>query len=165
VTAFEWFDGGGENIPAKSGGILMADKHEHGQGAAKRYTAIAGILAFAAVILSPVAAAYASRSQPGEQAVRSVDMARVITRHGEWIEVEDEPLLGVIDEMNRRSKRKLIVDRSDPRLKSLRVTGRFKTDRPERLLQYIRGAGIEVWTTKDGDGNIVLRLRGEPSSS
>lgn len=101
-----------------------------------------------------------SYDETGLMGVRRVNVAQAVSWREGRIQVSDEPLLNVIDEMNRHSKRQLKVDRSDRRLRNLLVTGRFKTGRPERLVQYIRNAGIRVWVTKDGEGNVTLRLRG-----
>jgi len=161
----------------------MAEKYKHGQRVVKRLGLVyaearpadsrrgrrrpglpvaaiqAGLMVLTTVILTPVGAAHASHGEGGAWNLQYVQLARVITRQGEWVEVKDEPLLGVVDEINRRSERKLKVDRKDPRFRRLKVTGRFKTDRPETLVQYIRAAGIPVRVTKDRDGNIILRLR------
>lgn len=101
-----------------------------------------------------------SYGESGMGQVREVDIARVISwRKGRMV-VTNEPLLNVIDELNRHSERKLKVDRSDPRLRKLLVTGQFTTGRPEVIVEYLRSAGIRVWVTKDSDGNISMRLGG-----
>lgn len=105
-----------------------------------------------------------SYGKSGLSEVRHVNIERATAwRHGR-INVVDVPLLEVIDEMNRHSCRKLRVDRTDPELKRLLVTGQFRTGRPELLVQYIRAAGKRVSTMKDAQGNIILRLRGSTST-
>ena len=110
--------------------------------------------------------------QPGERIsydhgglmdVQQVDIDRAISWREGRIVIENEPLLDVIDEMNRHSSRQLEVDRKDPRLKTLLVNGQFKTGRPQALVEYLRAGGYKVWVIEDSRGNITLRLRGEPS--
>jgi transmembrane sensor len=95
--------------------------------------------------------------------VRKVDIGRAISWREGRIVVDEEPLLDVIDEMNRHSNRQLEVDRSDPRLKTLKINGTFKTGRPEALVDYLRAGGYQVWSKEDARGNITLRLSGERS--
>jgi ferric-dicitrate binding protein FerR (iron transport regulator) len=138
-------DGGAENAP--------------GRFVRMRRGAGGGILAAAAALLMLTAGgAEAARTAGGEYAV-----ARDMSWKDGRLTVIDEPLLSVIDEMNRHSERKLKVDRSDPQLRKLLVSGQFRTGRPEVLVEYIRAAGIKVWVTRDSEGNITLRLRPESS--
>ncbi|MFP4003630.1 MAG: FecR family protein [Alphaproteobacteria bacterium] len=95
--------------------------------------------------------------------VQEVNAERAVSWRKGRIYVVDKPLLDVIDDMNRHSGRKLRVDRSDPRLKRLLVTGQFKTGRPELLVQYMRAAGHDVTAIRDGHGNVTARLRGAGS--
>ncbi len=92
-----------------------------------------------------------------------VQIAAIIREEGR-ISVENEPLLHVIDELNRHSDRKVMVDRSDRRLRSLLVTGQFRTGRPESIIQYMRAAGLRLSTSRDRNGNIILRLLPDSSS-
>lgn len=95
--------------------------------------------------------------------VREVHIASIRREEGR-ISFENEPLLRVIDELNRTSERKLKVDRSDPRYRRLRVTGQFRTGRPEVIVEYMRAAGLKVLVKRDRDGNILLRLLADSSS-
>ncbi|MFW6027693.1 MAG: hypothetical protein ACOC91_02685 [bacterium] len=94
----------------------------------------------------------------GREIQIAMQLAAVSRKDGR-ITVENEPLIRVIDELNRGAKRKVkVLDRSDPRYRELRVTGQFTIGRPERIINYMRAAGIEVVVGRDEDGNFLLRL-------
>lgn len=151
----------------------MSNTDKHAQGAGGRRQAerapgrsvrmrlIGGGVLFAAAfgVLLPAAAAGAARA-----GVEALILAREMSWENGRITVSNESLLVVIDEMNRRSERKLILeDRSHPLWRKTLITGQFRTGRPEVLVEYIQAAGIKVRVRKD-EGNIYLRLLPETRS-
>lgn len=90
--------------------------------------------------------------------VREVDTARAIAWRSGRLRVLNEPLDKVAAELNRHSKRKLYLDKRDPRIKNILLSGSFSTDRPEGLVAYLTSVGYQVWVVKDSSGNITLKL-------
>ncbi|MFP4004081.1 MAG: hypothetical protein ACLFV8_09920 [Alphaproteobacteria bacterium] len=142
-------------VPA-AGGTLMRQPTGRFAGAAAA-AAMAVLMGSGAL-----AAPDATRLSSARTEVREVQIAAINRKDGR-IMVEDEPLLRVIDELNRHSKHKVKVDRSDRRYRRLLVTGQFRTGRASVIIQYMRAAGLKVRVRRDEGGNFVLSLPPEPT--
>lgn len=90
--------------------------------------------------------------------VRTVDAGRAVWWRNGLLFVSEEPFIEVVEELNRHSRYKLLLDKSDPRLREIRINGAFRPDHPERLVEFLKDSGVAVWTVNDSSGNIRLRL-------
>ena len=80
-----------------------------------------------------------------------------VTRETSWLKgqlvFDDEPLAGIVEEMNRYSARKMIVD---PRLAQRRLSGNFTPGDVHGFSQALRAAGLaDLRDGADGDIRIV----------
>lgn len=121
-----------------------------------------GAAAAGAALILMIGAGHVFAARPrisvGGPNAHSVQLAAVSRTDGR-LTVENEPLLRVIDELNRGAAQKVkVMDRSDPRYRKLLVTGQFRTGRPQVIIEYMRAAGIRVRVERDKNGNFLLRL-------
>lgn len=102
------------------------------------------------VTLTPGQRLVEAAGQPAE--LREMDARREMRWREGFIELDDEPLAAALAEVNRYTRAPIIL--ADPRLEEFRISGLYRTGRPEGFLDAV-SAVLPAGIVRD-DGQILL---------